>query len=106
MQFDQRSGTQSQASGISFRKTFAQKAVQQQLRFEFRASPSELDFTDNIAKIEPLGLFFRSAQDPLQTTPQVRSLANVRLAFTAQHEHRSRSREFLKKTLAVLRREA
>src|SRR5206468_9179477 len=99
MQLDQRSRTQSQAGGISFRESLAQEAVEQHLRLEFRAGRSELDFANNIAKIKPLALFFGKPQNPLQATPQVRSLTNVRLAFTAQHEHRSRSREFLKKPL-------
>ena len=82
-----------------------QELVEKKLRFELRARPSELDFANSLAKIEPLALFGRLAKQPLQPPPKIRGLADVRLAVATQQEHCRRSRNLCEETLVAIRRE-
>ena len=75
------------------------------MRFKIRAGRRELNFANPFAKIEPLTLFRWLPQQSLQPSPQIRGLADVRLAFASQQEDRRRSRDLLEKVVLAIRRE-
>src|SRR5581483_12388 len=104
MQLNQGRRAQPQSRRIGLRENLAQKLVKQKLQLEVRARDSELNFANPVAKVQSLAVFSRGAQQPLQSSAQVRSLADIRFAYPAQQENRSRSRKFLKEAVILLRK--
>ena len=60
---------------------------------------------NTIAQVQPLAVLNRRTKQALKSSAQVRRLADVGFAISAQQESRRCSREFLKKAGVVVRGE-
>jgi hypothetical protein len=78
------------AVGVGLGKSLAQHPVEQEARFKVRSGRGILDPAHAVAQVEFLGSPLDCAQQALQTPPQVRGLADVRLGaglLAAQYKH-------------------
>src|SRR5258708_9822567 len=80
---------------ISFREMLPQQPVEQEPGFKIRSGPRILDPPNPSPQIQAPGSFLRSAQQALNSSPQVRGLGDVRLGsriLPAQQKNSRRRR--------------
>lgn len=96
VQFYQRSEAEPQAVAVCFGKRGTQEPIQQKARFKVRTGRGVFDPAHAIPQAESLAVFRRRTEQPLQTTTQVRSFADVWLrlrVITTQKKHGRHDRD-------------
>jgi hypothetical protein len=79
VQFDERGIAQSETFCVGVWKRGTQDPIKQKARFKVRTGRCVFDAADAIPKAELLAVFHGRTEQPLEASPQVRSLADVRL---------------------------